>query len=57
MRDPTTVKNGLGSYGLGVRLSEGKAFNFRLDWAHVTNAAGTRIVGKDKVFFSAAYNF
>ena len=50
-------KNGLASVGLGMRLNQGKALSFRVDWAHVMNAAGTRPLGKDKVFFALSYTF
>jgi hemolysin activation/secretion protein len=49
--------NGLGSVGLGARINYGKSFAFRADWAHVTDAAGTRPIGKERVDFSIAYSF
>ena len=50
-------ENQLGSYGLGVRANQGKAFAFRLDAARVTQDAGTRQKGDTRVHFAAAVSF
>ena len=56
-RDPAQPDNKLGSFGLGVRASQGKAFALRLDVARVTQDAGTRVKGDTRVHFAAAYSF
>ena len=55
--DPAHPDNKLGSFGLGVRASQGKAFALRLDAARVTHDAGTRVKGDSRVHFAAAYSF
>src|SRR6266853_1378509 len=45
-RDPLHPDNKLGSYGLGVRVNQGKSFAFRIDGARVTKDAGTRLDGE-----------
>ena len=50
-------ENKLGSYGLGFRANQGKSLAFRLDAARVTQTAGTRIKGENRVHFAAAYSF
>jgi len=54
---PRGPENRLGSFGLGVRASQGKSFAFRLDAARVTEDAGTRLKGETRVHFAAAYSF
>jgi len=54
-RTPGWIK--LGSFGLGLRANQGKAFAFRLDVARVTEDAGTRAKGDTRAHFAAAYSF
>ena len=49
--------NGLAAVGLGLRMNEGKRITVRVDWAHVTDAAGTRPSGKDRVHLLVGYSF
>jgi hemolysin activation/secretion protein len=56
-RDPNNVTNGLGSAGLGFRLSQGKSLAFRLDVARVTHNAGTRKGGDYRAHAAVAYSF
>ena len=50
-------ENKLGSFGLGVRASQGKSFAFRLDVARVTQDAGTRLKGEYRAHGAVAYSF
>jgi len=56
-RDPNNVTNGLGSAGIGLRLSQGKSLAFRLDVARVTHDAGTRKDGDYRAHAAVAYSF
>lgn len=49
--------NGLSSVGVGLRVNQGKSLALRLDWAYVTNAAGSRPEGSDRLHFAVAYSF
>jgi hemolysin activation/secretion protein len=50
-------ENKLGSFGLGLRASQGKSFAFRLDVARVTQDAGTRLDGEYRAHGAVAYSF
>jgi hemolysin activation/secretion protein len=50
-------ENKLGSFGLGLRVNQGKSFAFRLDTAWVTQDAGTRLKGEYRAHGAAAYSF
>jgi len=50
-------ENKLGSFGLGVRASQGKSFALRLDVARVTQDAGTRLKGEYRAHGAVAYSF
>jgi len=50
-------ENKLGSFGLGLRASQGKSFAFRLDVARVTQDAGTRLDGEYRAHAAVAYSF
>ena len=50
-------ENKLGSFGLGLRANQGKAFAFRLDVARVTQDAGTRLNGEYRAHAAVAYSF
>ena len=50
-------ENKLGSFGLGLRANQGKAFAFRLDVARVTQDAGTRLKGEYRAHGAVAYSF
>jgi len=50
-------ENKLGSFGLGLRANQGKAFAFRLDVARVTRDAGTRLNGEYRAHAAVAYSF
>jgi len=52
-----TPENSLGGYGVGLRLTQGKALSVRLDWAKVTKAAGTHLKGDQRGHVSLAYSF
>jgi len=54
---PQNANNGLASVGLGLRVNQGKSLALRLDWAYVTNAAGSRAYGSDRLHFAVAYSF
>ena len=59
-RDNSPQRNGevaLSSFGLGLRMNQGKALSIRLDWAFVQNSAGTRQEGQDRLHFSLGYGF
>jgi hemolysin activation/secretion protein len=49
--------NELSSVGLGLQVAQGKQLALRLDWAYVTQGAGTRPTGSDRLHFAAAYVF
>lgn len=49
--------NKLGSFGIGVRLNQGKALGARLDVARATQNAGTRESGDYRVHFAIGYSF
>jgi hemolysin activation/secretion protein len=56
--DPVRAgKNGLASYGLGLRLGHAKNLSAGIDWAHVANDAGSKRSGDDRLHFSVAYTF
>jgi len=50
-------ENGLGSYGFGFRVNQGKSFAFRLDAARVTKDAGSRLNGDYRAHAAVAYSF
>ena len=54
---PQNANNGLASVGLGLRVNQGKSLALRLDWAYVTNAAGSRSEGSNRLHFAVAYSF
>jgi hemolysin activation/secretion protein len=49
--------NELSSVGFGLQVAQGKQLALRLDWAYVTQGAGTRPTGSDRLHFAAAYVF
>jgi hemolysin activation/secretion protein len=49
--------NELSSLGFGLQVAQGKQLALRLDWAYVTQGAGTRPTGSDRLHFAAAYVF
>jgi hemolysin activation/secretion protein len=49
--------NQLSSLGLGLQVAQGKQLALRLDWAYVTQGAGTRPTGSERLHFAAAYVF
>jgi hemolysin activation/secretion protein len=54
---PQNANNGLASVGVGLRANQGKSLGIRMDWAYVTNAAGSRPEGSTRVDFAIAYSF
>jgi hemolysin activation/secretion protein len=56
-RDPTHPDNKLGSWGAGVRANLGKSLAARLDFARVTQDAGTRVSGDTRVHFALAVSY
>jgi hypothetical protein len=38
-------------------MNQGKSLGFRLDWGYVTNAAGSRPEGSNRLHFAVAYSF
>ena len=49
--------NGMSSYGLGLRINEGKRISLRVDWAVVDNQTASRPSGKQKVHFGLVYSY
>jgi hemolysin activation/secretion protein len=56
-RDPAHPDNKLGSFGAGVRANLGKSLALRLDFARVTQDAGTRVSGDTRTHFALAYSY
>jgi len=59
-RDVAPVRNadnGMSSYGLGLRINEGKRISLRVDWAVVDNQTASRSSGKQKVHFGLVYSY
>jgi hemolysin activation/secretion protein len=51
------VHNGIASAGFGMRLSQQKAFNLRLDLANIRDPEGTRVRGHWRGTFAAVLSF
>ena len=49
--------NKLSSVGVGLQVAKGQQLALRLDWAYVTQGAGTRPAGSDRAHLAAAYVF
>jgi hemolysin activation/secretion protein len=52
-----TVRNGIASAGVGVRLAQQKSFNVRLDLANIRNPGGTRVENHWRGSFAAVLSF
>jgi hemolysin activation/secretion protein len=56
--DPARLREtGLGSAGIGLRLSRGRSFSARVDWGSVLNASDARPDNHGMLQFAAAYSF
>jgi hemolysin activation/secretion protein len=51
------AENSLGSVGIGLRVTQGKALSLRLDFASVVDGAGARQDGANRVHFAGVYSF
>ncbi|HUJ85928.1 MAG TPA: POTRA domain-containing protein [Burkholderiales bacterium] len=49
--------NGLGSVGVGLRMGQGRGLSLRADWAYVTDGAGLRATGSNRLDFLLGYVF
>ena len=54
---PRVPENGLASVGAGLRMAQGRGLSLRADWAYVTDGAGRRAAGSNRLHFLLGYSF